>query len=219
MYRIRLIVITTALFVAIAYRLIAAPDPDIFDGRIEVSESPAEVSHSESVAFIKKSDQPDTPIVEQGSIGAGKPLPSNQSKSTGNPSSSKPGENDPTTKPLQDGALPVYSTADVSSPVSLEADRTGVASADMKNDAPPRSSEDMTGGRTFENFDFGGGNIAETGMLPENSSKSSSTAEDAEREVGSRTLPQPNGGVGQLDSEAAKAQSKGDYGKTMPSGI
>ena len=228
------IVLTVSLLLLVAGKMQAAPDPDIFDGRTEASKQgsasaqskPSQASNGGAAGSLEgASSDKINEILDSldrmgGTTQPGKSIATNSSKtgsSGGAGGEPQEGNNPANVDSGKDAKKNPSSGGNADLGTQKEGQASGKGTGTSGN--PPEGSEATTE-RNFENFGFGSGLGTEVKEIPENSSKASS--QSSASGTGDPLPVKPTkqtGGSGNSGSKPVKSNPKGDYGKTLPSGI
>lgn len=221
----------TALLMAVAI-LSAAPDPDLFDGRVALPPSPSSTGQSPSSAEAVNEVEANTQSAAKDDastesrdmnqvdgVSQGEPVRAESSKAEGQPSSSS--ERDFSGAGQVGGGESVENVGSQS-----ESAVGGGGSTDSSGEASEAATQ--TGGsgggsasstRSFEEFGFGSSSATDSAVEVYRSKDlnvaSSSTSSSS---VTPPSTEKPGGG-GAGSSEPAVATGDGDYGSNLPSGL
>lgn len=227
------IVLTVSLLLLVAGKMQATPDPDIFDGRTVASKQgsastkskTSQASNGGAGSLDGASSDKMNEILDAldrmgGTTWSGKSIAKNSSKtgSSGGAGGEPQEGNNPANVDFgKDAKKNPSSEGNADLGTQKEGQASGKGTGTSGN--PPESSEATTE-RNFENFGFGSGLGTEVKEIPENSSKAST--QSSESGTGDPLPVKPTkqtGGSGNSGSKPVKSNPKGDYGKTLPSGI
>ncbi len=228
------IVFTVGIFPLVVLGIQAAPDPDIFDGRVNASgqsgesgeaqsnqpSNGGEAGSSEGASPEKINEILDSLDRMGGTTQPGESVATNSSKtaSSGGGSSSKPEAEKPSDGDFSQNAKKNPSSggnADLGTSTNGSASEKGV----NQSGNPPEGGGAKTE-RNFDAFGFGVGNGTEVAEIPENSSKVTSQGDATGSGMTPTVKPtEQTGGSGKAGSKPNKSKPKGDYGTNLPSGI